>query len=91
MNSVYMQSSAVYCNCGCNYVRKWCHIIFDLDLLFGTNGRLYKQEDSASSAFSIFTKNVVVTDYDSSVDTLIVQPCFGYGYYVGLVSQNDCD
>ncbi len=51
---------------------------------------LGRREGSASSAFSIFTKNVIVIDSDLSIVYLIMQPCFGYGYYVGLVGQCVC-
>ncbi len=62
--------------------------MFGLDLLLGTKGRFYKQEGCASSAFSILTKNVVFIGRRLSVVNLIMQPCFGYGFYVGLVSLN---
>ncbi len=65
--------------------------MFELDLLLGTKRRFYELEGSASPAFSIFTENVIVIDSDLSIVYLIVQPCFGYGYYVGLVGLNDCN
>ncbi len=58
---------------------------------FGTKRKFYEQEGSASSAFSVLTKNVIVIDSDLSIVYLIMQPCFGYGYYVGLVGLNDCN
>ncbi len=63
----------------------------ELNLLLGTKGRFYKQEGSASSSLSVFTKNVVVIDSDLSMVNLIMEPCFGYGFYVEVVSLNDCN
>ncbi len=51
------------------------------DLLLETKGRFYIQEGSVSPAFPMFTKSVSVIDSDLSVVNLIMQPCFGYGYY----------
>ncbi len=64
--------------------------MFEFDLLLGTKKRFYEQEGSTSSAFSIFTKNVIVIDSDLSIVYLIMQPYFGYGYYVGLEGLNEC-
>ncbi len=56
----------------------------ELDLLLGTKRRFYEQEGSASSAFSIFTKNVIVIDSDLSIVYLIMQSCFGFATIWGL-------
>ncbi len=37
------------------------------------------------------TKNVLVIDSDISIIYLIMLPCYGYGYYVGLVGLKDCN
>ncbi len=72
-------------------VRKGCTLMFELDVSLCTRGRFYKREGSTFSAFSIFTKNVVVINSDFSIVYVAMQPCFGYGYYVGLLNLHGCN
>ncbi len=48
--------------------------MFELNILLGMKGRSNEQEGSTTSALSIFAERPA-----------IMQPCFGYGYYVAII------